>query len=152
MRSAARRKSIAAAGPRRIAAAYAWWSNPEFASSAVRDIPYRGFGGQARNIARIREANGLPPLAHVPPDQDAEEFELHFPNDISLDVPNHSRPQRARGHCALFGRNLEKACNKWSFAARCGSCHANIEGKLRRAADLPANPRRRRRHARQFFP
>lgn len=35
---------------------------------------------------RIRIANGTPRLAEVPPDQDAEEFELHFPEGISLDV------------------------------------------------------------------
>jgi hypothetical protein len=35
---------------------------------------------------KIRVANGSPRLADVPPDQDASEFELHFPGDISLDV------------------------------------------------------------------
>ena len=35
---------------------------------------------------RIRIANGTPRLAEVPPDQDAEEFELDFPEGISLDV------------------------------------------------------------------
>jgi hypothetical protein len=29
-------------------------------------------------FSRIRAANGMPRLASVPPDQDAEEFELHF--------------------------------------------------------------------------
>ena len=35
---------------------------------------------------RIRIANGTPRLAEVPPDQDAEEFELHFAEGISLDL------------------------------------------------------------------
>ncbi len=74
-------------------AVYAWWSNPAFAqlcggSPAVTV----GLAVKRETFARIREANGLPPLALVPPDQDADEFELHFPSDISLDVPNHMRP------------------------------------------------------------
>jgi len=68
-------------------AVYAWWSNPAFAqlcggSPAVTV----GLAVKRETFARIREANGLPPLAVVPPDQDADEFELHFPSDISLDV------------------------------------------------------------------
>jgi hypothetical protein len=34
----------------------------------------------------IRAANGTPPLADVPPDQDAKEFELEFPGEVHLDV------------------------------------------------------------------
>ena len=37
-------------------------------------------------FARIRAANANPPLAQVPPDQDAEEFELHFPENVLLDI------------------------------------------------------------------
>ena len=35
---------------------------------------------------RIRIANGTPRLAEVPPDQDAEEFELHLIEGVSLDL------------------------------------------------------------------
>lgn len=35
---------------------------------------------------QIHEANGLPRLSDVPPDQDAREFELHLPGGPSLDV------------------------------------------------------------------
>jgi len=37
-------------------------------------------------FAKIRVANGSPPLADVPPDQDALEFEFHFDGIIALDV------------------------------------------------------------------
>jgi len=37
-------------------------------------------------FAKIRKANGSPNLAHVPPDQDAKEFELHFAEHIRLDI------------------------------------------------------------------
>jgi hypothetical protein len=68
-------------------AAYIWWTNPEFAAlfGATPAVTV-GLAVKPATFARIRNANGSPPLASVPPDQDAEEFELHFPNDISLDV------------------------------------------------------------------
>jgi hypothetical protein len=37
-------------------------------------------------FAKIRAAAGHPALAEVPPDQDAQEFETHFPNEVSLDI------------------------------------------------------------------
>ncbi|MBS1842231.1 MAG: hypothetical protein JSS69_05335 [Acidobacteria bacterium] len=41
---------------------------------------------------KIRAANGSPRLANVPPDQDAEEFELHF-TGIALDVLTSKAPE-----------------------------------------------------------
>jgi len=38
------------------------------------------------DFEQIRLANGSPPLADVPPDQDAREFELHFENHAALDI------------------------------------------------------------------
>lgn len=68
-------------------AVHTWWSDPEFAA-LFDDNPMVAVGLAVRpaTFAHIREANGGPPLAKVPPDQDAEEFELHFPNNVSLDV------------------------------------------------------------------
>ena len=66
---------------------YIWWSNPGFAELfGASPAVTVGLAVKRATFARIREANGLPPLARVPPDQDAEEFELHFPDDIALDV------------------------------------------------------------------
>ena len=62
-----------------------WTQDREFASLLLRhDVDgqrMRATAGVAvtpQNFANIREANGSPRLADVPPDQDAEEFELHF--------------------------------------------------------------------------
>jgi hypothetical protein len=68
-------------------AVYIWWTNPEFAAlfGATPAVTV-GLAVRRETFARIRNANGSPILANVPPDQDAEEFELHFPNDVSLDV------------------------------------------------------------------
>lgn len=45
-----------------------------------------GIAVQPTQFAQIRAANGTPPLANVPPDQDAMEFELHFGLNVHLDI------------------------------------------------------------------
>ena len=45
-----------------------------------------GLAVERETFARICAANASPRLAEVPPDQDAEEFALHFPGKIFLDV------------------------------------------------------------------
>ncbi|MFI5056650.1 MAG: hypothetical protein ACHQLQ_00550 [Candidatus Acidiferrales bacterium] len=67
---------------------HAWWTNDEiysllFGSNSSATV---GLAVRPETFEKIREANGSPRLARVPPDQDAEEFELHFPNGILLDV------------------------------------------------------------------
>jgi hypothetical protein len=49
-------------------------------------------------FARIRAANGNPPEAAVPPEQDAREFELHFPPSVRLDILT---PRQAAGNGAI---------------------------------------------------
>ena len=68
-------------------AVYIWWTNPEFAAlfGATPAVTV-GLAVKRENFGRIRNANGSPPLAVVPPDQYTEEFELRFPNDVCLDV------------------------------------------------------------------
>ena len=62
-------------------------------------------------FAKIRDANGSPRLAQTPPDQDAQEFELHFPNGISLDVLTPRDPQ-AQGaiarYLSKFGEGIQQ--------------------------------------------
>jgi hypothetical protein len=68
-------------------AVYVWWTNPEFAAlCGTTPAVTVGIAVKRATFQRIREANGLPRLVDVPPDQDTEEFELHFPNDVTLDV------------------------------------------------------------------
>lgn len=53
-----------------------WRHDPEFAV-LLTSQPTVGVAVRRETFQRIRTAWGNPPLAQVPPDQDAEEFELH---------------------------------------------------------------------------
>ena len=68
-----------------------WLTNADLKSMfvhAARDKLHAtvGVAVPPERFEGIRQANGTPPLADVPPDQDAVEFELDFPNEIRLDV------------------------------------------------------------------
>ena len=65
-----------------------WWAENELSPLLLGPNPAItvGLAVQRDTFGRIRIANGTPRLAGVPPDQDAEEFELHFKEGISLDV------------------------------------------------------------------
>jgi hypothetical protein len=69
-------------------AVYPWWSDRELATLLSADSPVVtvGVAVTRERFEQIREANGLPRLADIPPDQDAQEFELHFPGGLTLDV------------------------------------------------------------------
>ncbi len=45
-----------------------------------------GLAVYPETFAKILTAANHPVLADVPPDQDAQEFELHFPGNVSLDI------------------------------------------------------------------
>src|SRR5205823_2340877 len=66
----------------------AWWGDEELLALLQGPKPAItvGLAVQRETFNRIRIANGTPRLADVPPDQDAEEFELHFPSETSLDI------------------------------------------------------------------
>jgi hypothetical protein len=66
----------------------AWWTDGELSGLLLGPNPAItvGVAVQRDMFSRIRIANGTPRLAGVPPDQDAEEFELGFPEGISLDI------------------------------------------------------------------
>jgi len=65
-----------------------WWAESELSALLLAPNPAVtvGLALQRETFGRIRIANGTPRLADVPPDQDAEEFELHFPQEIHLDI------------------------------------------------------------------
>jgi hypothetical protein len=63
-----------------------------------------GVAVQPDTFEKIRQANGLPKLADVPPDQYAEEFELRFPANVSLDILTTKAP----GGQGAIARFLEK--------------------------------------------
>ncbi|HEY6269589.1 MAG TPA: hypothetical protein VIX11_14890 [Candidatus Acidoferrum sp.] len=65
-----------------------WWSESELSALLLVPNPVItvGVAVQRDTFSRIRIANGTPRLADVPPDQDAEEFDLDFKEGISLDI------------------------------------------------------------------
>lgn len=74
-------------------AARQWLKDEAFISLVERDPRITvGIAVQPDLFRRIREANGSPRLAEVPPDQDAEEFELRF-TGITLDVLTSRMPE-----------------------------------------------------------
>jgi hypothetical protein len=60
-----------------------------------------GIAVQPETFEKIRATNNLPPLADVPPDQDAKEFELHFETRIELDILT-TREPAGKGAIARF--------------------------------------------------
>jgi hypothetical protein len=94
-------------------AAASWWGDPELSQLLRGPDPVVtvGLAVERATFARIRDANGVPPLAHVPPDQDAEEFELHFRDTISLDVLTSRAPDGPGAiarYLAKFGEGIQQ--------------------------------------------
>jgi hypothetical protein len=83
-----------------------WWQESELSALLLAPHPAVtvGLAVERETFGRIRVANGTPRLAEVPSDQDAEEFELHFPGDVSLDVLT----TRAPGGPGVLARYLGK--------------------------------------------
>jgi hypothetical protein len=83
-----------------------WFEDGDLAGCFVMDdsgFPQTtvGIAVGPEKFAKIREANGRSRLADVPPDLDAEEFELHFAGGIRLDVLT-ARDPRGDGAIARF--------------------------------------------------
>jgi hypothetical protein len=91
-----------------------WLTDPDFRALTLPGEPSAAGGsdlGPASIVVgiavapatfeKIRAANNLPPLAAVPPDQDAREFELHFETRIELDILT-TREPGGRGAIARY--------------------------------------------------
>ncbi len=92
---------------------FAWWTNDEFYSLLYGSKPSVtvGLAVERETFQKIREANGSPQLADVPPDQGAEEFELHFPPGIALDVlttKHPGGPGAIAKYLAKFGEGVQQ--------------------------------------------
>jgi hypothetical protein len=92
---------------------HAWWTNDEIYSLLLGSNPSVtvGLAVERETFEKIREAHGSPRLARVPPDQDAEEFELHFPNGILLDVlttKDPGGPGAIAKYLAKFGEGVQQ--------------------------------------------
>ena len=61
------------------------WREDQTFAALLEGLPTVGIAVFPQTFDRIRQANGAPRLADVPPDQDAKEFELHC-KDSQLDI------------------------------------------------------------------
>ncbi len=94
-----------------------WLADPDVADCFVFDesgtgarFPRMtvGVAVEPERFAQIRAANGSPRLADVPPDQDAEEFEIQVGHDVRLDILTTPVPG-AEGAMARFLRKHGEA-------------------------------------------
>jgi hypothetical protein len=91
---------------------HSWRSDPEFSALLESEpVVTVGLAVEPATFAKIRAANGAPCLAQVPPDQDAEEFELHFPEQVLLDVLTTREPDGAGAiarYLSKFGEGIQQ--------------------------------------------
>jgi hypothetical protein len=86
----------------------------------------------------IHAANGSPRLAEVPPDQDGQEFELHFPDHIALDVLT-SKDPRGSGTIARYLARFGAGVQQVEFQCRdVGRATAIVKEKFGIAPVYPA--------------
>jgi hypothetical protein len=90
-----------------------WWAEGELSTLLHGPNPAItvGLAVQRETFGRIRVANGTPRLAKVPPDQDAEEFELDFVGGISLDILTTREPGGSGAlakYLAKFGEGIQQ--------------------------------------------
>ncbi len=90
-----------------------WWTEGELSALLMGPNPAItvGLAVQRETFGRIRIANGTPRLADVPLDQDAEEFELHFAEGISLDILTTREPGGSGAiakYLAKFGEGIQQ--------------------------------------------
>lgn len=70
-----------------------------------------GLAVTPERFEKIHEANGLPRFSEVPPDQDAKEFELHFPGGLSMDVLTSKDPNGSGAiakYLQKFGEGIQQ--------------------------------------------
>ena len=63
-----------------------------------------GIAVRPGTFEKVRDANGAPELARVPPDQDAMEFELEFPGHVRIDVLTSHTPGGAGAIARYLGK------------------------------------------------
>ena len=90
-----------------------WWAESELSALLRGPSPAItvGLAVQRDTFGRIRVANGTPRLAQVPRDQDAEEFELHLAEGISLEILTRREPGGEGAiakYLAKFGEGIQQ--------------------------------------------
>jgi len=89
-----------------LAATAAWRQDAELAALFTGHATV-GVAVEPETFDKIRRANGSPALADVPPDQDAREFELEFPGNVSLDILTTREPHGAGAIARFLDRRGE---------------------------------------------
>jgi hypothetical protein len=101
------------------AATHAWRANTEFAA-LLTAAPAVGVAVQPETFDAIRKAHGMPRLAEVPPDQDAQEFELHIHLEngiVQLDILT-TRTLGGDGAIAKFLEKFSKGIQQVEYFVR----------------------------------
>ncbi|HET6931378.1 MAG TPA: hypothetical protein VFI45_13730 [Candidatus Acidoferrum sp.] len=100
-------------------AVYPWWGDEEFAALLNGSEPKMtiGLAVTPERFKEIHEASGLPRLSEVPPDQDALEFELHFPGGLSMDILT-SKDPGGSGALARFLKKLGEGIQQIEYQCK----------------------------------
>jgi hypothetical protein len=96
-----------------------WLANAEIAALLLYPNPEItvGVAVSPEMFAAIRSANGKPPLSEVPPEQDAQEFELSLAGGISLDILT-SREPAGSGAIARYLQKFGGGVQQVEFRCR----------------------------------
>jgi len=100
-------------------AAYPWWGDEDLAALLNGNEPKMrvGLAVTPERFKKIHEASGLPRFSEVPPDQDAVEFELHFPGGLSMDVLT-SKDPAGGGAIAKFLKKFGEGIQQIEYECR----------------------------------
>ncbi len=111
-RAAAAREIYAAGRSRAEQAIQRWRKHDEFAPLLGKNPEITvGLAVRPETFAQIREANGWPRLAEVPPEQDASELTLLFEGGVTLDVLTSRNPEGSGAIAKFllkFGEGLQQ--------------------------------------------
>jgi hypothetical protein len=100
-------------------AVYPWWSERELGDllDGANARATVGLAVTPERFAQIREAWGSPRLAEVPPDQDAQEYQLHLPGGPSVDVLT-TKDANGDGAIAKFLRKIGEGIQQVEFRCK----------------------------------
>src|SRR5271155_2303729 len=96
-----------------------WQQNEELAQliAAPKLHVTAGLAVFPATFGKIHAAAGHPALAAVPPDQDAQEFELHFPHAVSLDILT-SKDAAGNGAIAKYLKKFGQGIQQIEFQCK----------------------------------